>query len=153
LYFALAMLVALVGLAAISHCWGDRYTRKMRWGAVGMAVAFTLLTQWWSDSFVLFIVYEAVMMTVALALYATKFFGCNDRRGFGLVAIGIIVSLIAAIVDTQTLLAFDWVWTFDCHGIFHLIQMPGVLFLFAGVDQLCGYHGPENQVYAPIPCR
>jgi hypothetical protein len=141
LYFALSMLVALVGLAAISHCWSNSFSRKLFPLAPLLAIAFTFLTQIWSNSFVMFIVYEAVMMTLALALYTKACFRRKDARGYGLIAFGILVSLVAAVFDTQSHLKFHWAWTFDCHGIFHLIQMLGMLPLFLGVTQRCVTRG------------
>jgi hypothetical protein len=36
------------------------------------------------------------------------------------------------------------VWTFDGHGLFHLVQLVGLVFLVAGLDRLLARPAPET---------
>ena len=42
-------------------------------------------------------------------------------------------TLVAAAVDTQSTLRLQCIWAFDNHGIFHLIQMLGLLIISLGL--------------------
>lgn len=133
LYFALGLLVALVALAAISHGWGNDTGRRLVPVGIGIAFVFSATTQIWSDSFLLFVGYEAVMMTIALILYVICLWIPDKQRGAGFLAAGVFLSLIAAAVDSQTTWRPQFIWTFDSHGIFHLIQMMGLLMISIGL--------------------
>ena len=133
IYFALGLLVALIALAAISHFGHENISRRLLPAGIGIAFIFFAITQIWSDSFLLFVVYEAIMMMFALALYV-RCIGCPIRyRGAGFLAAGVLLTLIAAAVDTQSTLRLQFVWAFDNHGIFHLIQMLGLLIISVGL--------------------
>ena len=41
--------------------------------------------------------------------------------------------IVAAAIDTQSSLQLTFIWTFNNHGIFHLIQMLSLLLLTIGV--------------------
>ena len=135
LYFALALLVALVALAAVAHFGHENLSRRLLPASIGLAFVFFIVTQLWSDSFLLFVAYEAVMMLCALGLYVACLWCPNRQRGAGSLAIGVFLTLIAAAVDTQSTLRIQFIWDFDNHGIFHLIQMLGLLIIATGLSR------------------
>jgi len=133
LYFALGLLVALVALAAVAHFGHENFSRRLLPASIGFAFVFFIVTQLWSDSFLLFVAYEAVMMMCALALYVACLWVPNRQRGSGALALGVFLTLLAAAVDTQSTLRMQFIWAFDNHGIFHLIQMLGLLIISIGL--------------------
>ena len=135
LYFALGLLVALVALSAVAHIGRENISKRLLPVASGFAFVFALVTQLWSDSFLLFVAYEAIMMTFALSLYVACLWGSNRRRGSGALALGVLLTIAAAAIDTQTTMRMNIVWEFDNHGIFHLIQMLGLLIISVGLVQ------------------
>ena len=135
IYFMLGLLVALIALAAIAHLGHDATCRRLVPAGIGVAFVFSAITQFWGNSFLLFVAYEAVMMSIALGIYLVCFWLPCKRRGSGWLALGILFTLVAAAVDTQSTLRLQWFWTFDNHGIFHLIQMVGLLIITTGLCQ------------------
>lgn len=133
LYFALGLLVALVALASFAHLGHGNISRGLVPASIGLAFVFSAITQLWSDSFLLFVAYEAVMMTFALGIYIACLWCPVERRGAGLLALGVLLTLVAAAVDTQSTLRLQCIWAFDNHGIFHLIQMLGLLIISLGL--------------------
>jgi hypothetical protein len=98
--------------------------------ATGMTFyAITLLV---SGSFIVFILYEAIVMLFALVSYIILSIR-KKRNGYPLMALGIIVSMIAAVCQTINSIGFRFFWEFDNNGLFHLIQMPGILLLLSGL--------------------
>jgi hypothetical protein len=138
----LGLLVSFVSLAAVSHYWNGRLGKQLLPVGFVIAMVFTMITQIGSNSFLLFVAFEAVMMTLALSLYVACCWRPGRQDGAGFIAVGILLTLIAAAVDTQSGLRFDCIWTFDNHGVFHLIQMVAVLILTIG---LCRVSGPQTK--------
>ena len=135
LYFALGLLVALVALASFAHLGHGNISRRLVPACIGFAFVFSAITQVWNDSFLLFVAYEAVMMTLALGIYIACLWRPVERRGLGLLALGVLLTLLAAAVDTQSTWRLQCIWAFDNHGIFHLIQMLGLLIISIGLYQ------------------
>jgi hypothetical protein len=133
MYLALGLIVALFAVAAISHTWDDHLARRCLPIGVGLAFTFFAITQLWSNSFILFVVYEFVTMLVVFALYAFCYWSPGNRRGSGFLAAGVFVGLLAAAVDTQSNLRINYIWTFNNHGIFHLVQTLSLILLSIGL--------------------
>jgi len=48
-------------------------------------------------------------------------------------AAGILVSIIAAGIQANKSVIVTFIWRFDHNGIYHLVQIVGLLLLFAGL--------------------
>ncbi len=132
IYLALGLMMALFAIAAVTMAWNHELSKRcLPWGAA-VAIGFFATTQIWSDSFLLFVIYEAISMLLALILYAACFW-LRREQGSEFLAAGILVGIVAAILDTQTSLKFTMIWTFNNHGVFHLAQMLSLLLLTVGV--------------------
>jgi hypothetical protein len=147
LYLALGVIIALLAVAAVSHAWNDDLARRFLRPAMCIGVAFFAVTQLWSDSFLLFVLYEGVTMTAALGLYLWCFWRAETRHGSGFLALGLMAGILAAVVDTQSTLQVECVWVFNNHGIFHMVQMPSLLLLAIGLHRSLGPH--ESPVDSP----
>jgi hypothetical protein len=56
------------------------------------------------------------------------------ERGAGLIAAGIVVTLVAAALQARRWLTpFTLVWTFDHNGLFHMVQMLGLGLILPGL--------------------
>lgn len=133
IYLALGLMMALFTITAVTMTWNDELSRRCVPFCMALAIGFFAVTQIWSDSFLLFIVYEAISMIVALTLY-TACFWFRRERGSEFLAAGILVGIAAAIADTQTSMQVTMIWTFDNHGIFHLVQMLSLLLITIGIQ-------------------
>ena len=95
-----------------------------------MGVCFKVLNH--PGIFFLFIVYEVAALIFALGAYIFLAIQQN-LPGACLMAAGILVSIIAAGIQTNKSVILTFVWRFDHNGIYHLVQVVGLLLLFAGL--------------------
>jgi len=94
--------------------------------------AFYLITLIFPGTFLVFILYEAVAMFFSLVVYIIL--GFRKRvHGAWLMALGIFITMIAAAIQASEAVVIHCIWEFDHNGIFHLVQIVGLLVLFAGL--------------------
>lgn len=132
IYLLLGIVVALIGIASIGFVSNSRVARRCVPPGGLVAAAFLATTQIGSNSFVLFLAYEAVVLLVALAVFG-YFSSMRGTVGTGWIAMGILISILAVLVDAQSNLRFTFYWQFDNHGAFHFVQMLGFALLALGV--------------------
>jgi hypothetical protein len=82
--------------------------------------------------FFVFILYEAIAMFFALSSY-TYLLVKRKFPGSGLMFLGILISILAAVVQAVHSLSIHIIWVFDHNGLFHLIQIAGLIFLYFGL--------------------
>jgi hypothetical protein len=82
---------------------------------------------------VVFVVYAAAALSFALLGYL--WLGLiREQPGARLMTAGILVTLIAAVIQATRLVPqISVVWTFDHNGLFHIVQMLGVVLILAGL--------------------
>jgi hypothetical protein len=133
IYLALGLIMALFTVAAVTMTWNQELSRRILPFCMAIAIGFFAITQLGSDSFLLFVVYEAISMIVALTLYSACFW-LRRERGSAFLAAGVLVGIVAAIVDAQASLQVTMIWRFDNHGVFHLVQMLSLLLITIGIQ-------------------
>jgi len=93
---------------------------------------FFLLTQLIRGSFLVFVIYEAVAMLLALSIYA--YLAVRHRRdGAALMAVAIVLNIVAAAIQASGSVSLTVIWPFDHNGVFHLVQMVAVVVLVLGL--------------------
>lgn len=98
-----------------------------------VATLFYTVTVMIPNAFIVFIIYEAIAMLFSFIVYtvlATR----NKVKGSGLMAAGILVTIIAAAIQAIETIKFTFIWEFDHNGIFHIVQMIGILILLRGLQ-------------------
>ncbi len=130
IYLGLGLMVAAVFVGAVRDLWGERASRRTAPVMAIVALLFVLAARV-SGRFIVFIGYEALFVGFALVGYG---YLAVTRRlaGAGLVWAGLLVSLMAAVVQT-TDAQVTMIWTFDHNGLFHLLQVPGLILIVLGV--------------------
>lgn len=98
---------------------------------------FYLITLFIPGTFLVFILYEAVAMLFSLVVYIILGFR-KQVRGAWLMALGIFITIIAAALQATEIVYLRCIWEFDHNGIFHLVQVVGLLVLFAGLRRDVG---------------
>jgi len=130
LYLSLGLMLGLIAVAAVYDRWGVRAAKSALPLAIIAGFAFYGITLVANGVFLVFVAYEAVALAFTLVVYSQL--AARNHRGAALVTAGVLVTLIAAVAQRT-----DWtltlVWPVDHNGIFHLFQMPGLLFLTLGV--------------------
>jgi hypothetical protein len=132
LYLSLALAVALFVVAAPYDGWGLSTSRRAVPLMLVAAGAFTLVAQLLVRDFLIFILYEGIAMLFALGVYLWLTIVRRSPGAF-LITCGILVTILAALLQTIHSIAFTLIWQFNYNGLFHLIQLVGIVFLVAGV--------------------
>lgn len=130
LYLSLGLAVALVVVAAAGDCWGDATARWLLPWALVTALGFFVASQLLGGAFVIFLVYEGVATLVALAIYGML--AARGTPGAAAVTAGLVLSLLAALVQMSSLSLRLWV-RFDHNGLFHLVQIVAVIVMSIGI--------------------
>lgn len=132
LFLALGLLVALFMVGAIYDVWGQAVARRALPIMLAIGVGFFGITLLWPGTFTVFIAYEGVAMLFALGGYFWLAWNGRLDGAWWMVA-GILVTIIAAGVQASKAVSFTVVWQFDHNGVYHLIQMVGIVLLVLGL--------------------
>lgn len=131
MYLSLSMLVALIVVAVVYDLWGEPMARRILPIMLVIGALFFTITLVLPDNFLFFIIYESAAMLFALGGYLRLVID-RSLDGGPLIALGIFTSIIAAAAQANSTMSFTLVWTFDHNGIYHLVQMVGIVLLSAG---------------------
>ncbi len=131
---ALGLMISLFVVATSYDIWGKPAVRRILLPMLAIGIFFFGLTMIWPDSFLVFIIYEFLATLFALAGYTWSDLK-KSFPGAWLMAMGILLSIVAAGVQASGMIRFTLVWDFDHNGAFHLIQMIAFVFLFQGLKQ------------------
>jgi hypothetical protein len=132
LNIALGVMVALFAAGAIYDRWGRRPARRFLRPLLGAALLFYGVTLIFNDTFLVFVIYALAAMLAALFIYIRLAVSAR-LPGAWLMAGGILIFIVASVVQGGKLVAFTLIWQFDHNGAFHLIQLAGMFVLLAGL--------------------
>ncbi|MBK9779270.1 MAG: hypothetical protein IPP55_04360 [Anaerolineales bacterium] len=136
IWMPLNLLLGLaLGLFVVGACVdlsGEGAARMLLPFMLVVGVGFFLFTLWKPGTFMTFIAYEALAMVFALGVYAYLFFTAA-LAGAGWMLAGVLVTISAAVVQATGKAGKSIFWYFDNNGVFHLIQMAGMVLLFMGL--------------------
>ncbi len=134
LYLSLGLAVGLFMVGAIHDGRGQRSARRALPLMVLAGVVFFTITRIFPGSFAVFLVYEAVALFYALSVYGSMALG-RRLPGAEWMAAGVLLMIVAAVVQATKSLHFQLIWPFDHNGVFHLIQMAGLGALTRGLTK------------------
>jgi len=126
----LAVSVFVIGVAY--DVWGLAAARKILPWMVGMALGFFIITRFFQGIFFVFIVFEALALMFAGFAYGWLAFK-GQFSGAWIMAMGILISIVAAGIQATKILSIKVIFEFDHNGIFHVVQILGILFLLMGL--------------------
>jgi hypothetical protein len=132
LYLSLGLTVACFTVGAVFDIWGIDAARQTLPIMFLVGVAFVGLTLIWADSFLIFIVYQAAAMLFALGGYLWLALA-GHLEGAWLMVAAILTTLLAAAVQASQAIVLTFIWKFDHNGVYHLIQMVGLVLLILGL--------------------
>jgi len=107
---------------------------------ITIGTLFYLVTLFFPGSFLVFILYEAVAMFFSLTVYILLAIR-NKLKGASLMATGILLTMFAAAIQATENIHFRLIWEFDHNGIFHLVQIAGLIVLYFGLKTDLGKKG------------
>jgi hypothetical protein len=132
LNLALGLTVALFVVGVAYDLWGPAIARRALPIMIAMGVAFFAVTVLVPGTFLVFIAYESLAMLFALVAYILLA-ARGQLHGAAVMALGILVSIVAAAVQANGSVSIKVLWEFDHNGVFHLIQIVGVIVLVVGL--------------------
>jgi hypothetical protein len=135
LNLALGLVIALFVVGVIYDVWGLAAARNALPIMLVVGVAFFGVTLLFRGLFLVFIFYEVVAMLFALGAYGWLTI-TGRLSGAGWMAAGVLVTIIAAAVQASWKgqeQPLTLIWQFDQNGLYHIIQMVGVVLLLAGL--------------------
>lgn len=97
-----------------------------------LGVVFYMITVLVPGSFLVFIIYESVVMLFALVAYIVM---ALKKKLFGAwwMVLGILITIIAAAIQAGGAISVQLIWQFDHNGIFHIVQMAGIFVIYIGL--------------------
>lgn len=131
LNMALALAVSLFVVGVVYDLWGYEASIRTLPLMLIAGLGFYLATLFYPGIFFLFVIYEALALSFAFCAYL--FLAFTGEAGTGFMASGVMISIIAAGLQTKKSMVFMLVWKFDHNGIYHIVQTIGLLFLVAGL--------------------
>jgi hypothetical protein len=148
---ALGQAVGFFALGAAHDAWGQPVTRRLLPGLVALGLLFLLITVLAPDRFVLFIIYESLAMALALIVYLVRAVYHPCASAAWMLA-GVVLTILAAGCQTALRATIQMIWPFDHNGLFHLVQLSGVLCLLAGLKSCLPQTGRDRPP-GPIPAK
>jgi hypothetical protein len=131
MYLALALAVAgfLIG---VIHDAAPARLPALRPPVIGLGLVCFVVALIFPDLFLVFLIWQAFGLLVALAAYAWLWRG-GRLAGAGWITLGLAISVLAAAIQGTGTASFTLIWPFDHNGIFHLVQVPGILAIAHGL--------------------
>ena len=134
----LGLMVAVFIVAVINDLKGMVFSRKLLPFILAFGLGFWITTLLFPDNFLVFTVYEAAAMLFSLCGYV--WLAIKDHPdGAWWMSAGILISIVAALVQASMMTSFQLIWEFDHNGVYHLIQIVGILFLLTGLRKSLKY--------------
>lgn len=128
----LGSLIALFVAGVVCDAWGKQASRRVLPPMLLAGVAFYLFTLANPGSFLVFVAYQTVCMLFALGVYSWLAWR-KRQAGTAWMAAGVLTTMVAAGIQASGQASLHLVWPFDHNGIYHLVQIVGVLLLFVGL--------------------
>jgi len=134
LNLSLGLVIALFVVGVTHDLWGESVARQLLPFMLGLGVIFYGVTVLKAGTFLVFIGYEAISMLFALIGYIIL--GVRGQlSGAWLMTAGVLITIIAAAIQAGEKARGKFVWQFDHNGLFHIVQMPGIILLWVGLIQ------------------
>jgi hypothetical protein len=134
---ALGLAVAWFTAGAVLDRWGPRAAGRALPVLLLLSVGFFGYASFVAKSFLPFILYEGLAMLFCLAVYLIL---CIQRRltGAGWMVAGVGITILAAVLQAMPAVVLRLGVTFDHNGVFHLVQLSGLLCLLIGLQKGLG---------------
>jgi len=132
LNLALGLSVSLFAAGAIFDLRYGKLPKGIIPGLVVLAVIFYFITVFIPDSFLVFIIYEAVVMLFALTVYIVLALQ-KKLIGAWWMVLGVLITIIAAVIQAMGNIRLELIWVLDHNGLFHIVQMGGILIIYLGL--------------------
>ncbi|CAB1063506.1 hypothetical protein D1BOALGB6SA_8289 [Olavius sp. associated proteobacterium Delta 1] len=132
LNMSLALAVSLFVAGVVYDLWGLAVCLKVLPVMLIAGLGFFGATLLYPGIFFVFLVYEGLALIFALSAYIYLAVW-GELSGAGIIAGGILVSILAAAIQANKSISLTVIWQFDHNGIYHMVQAAGLLLLVYGI--------------------
>jgi hypothetical protein len=132
LNLSLGLVIACFVVGVTLDMWGQAVARWVLPLMVVAAFIFFTITQIIPHTFLIFIIYQAIALLFALVVYAWLAL-TGQLDGASWMVAGIIITILAATLQTNERISFTIIWPFDHNGLYHLVQIVGIILLVVGL--------------------
>ncbi len=129
---ALGLTIAMFVVGVVYDMRRFSFPRILTPIILAIGLLFYIFTLIVPGTFIVFILYEAVAMLFALSVY-TILAMQGKLTGSLYMGIGILVTIAAAAVQATGTIHVKLIWEFDHNGVFHILQLVGLVFLLFGL--------------------
>lgn len=130
----LGMAISMFGVGVIHDACGVEAARRLWPILLATGVLSYAVSRIVAGLFIVFIVYQILMLAAALCAYAWMA-ARGTMDGAGWMAAGVAVSVFAAGIQAVRNMHVTLVWEFDRNGVFHLVQSLGVILFCVGLSR------------------
>jgi hypothetical protein len=143
LYLLLGTALACFVAGAIADWRGYPAGRRALPFLLVLALGFYGATRLASGAYLVFVLFQAAALLFALWIYGKITLG-ERRPGAGLIFSGLLLTLAGGVVQAMEGASITLIWRFDHNGLYHLIQLCGVLCIVAGLRHTLGPRSAER---------
>lgn len=136
IYLALSLAISCFLLGVVHDVLPDR-RGTLRPVLVGLGLLCFVVAVTFPSHFVVFLAWQGLGLAIAIAVYGSLWL-LGRLPGAGWICLGLVISVLAALVQGTAALSFTLIWPFDHNGVFHLIQLPGLAAIAHGLVQTAG---------------
>lgn len=142
LNLALGLGVSLFAAGALYDLRSGSLPKLIVPGLIALGIIFYFITVFIPGSFLVFIIYEGVVMLFALVAYIVLALK-GKLAGAWWMVFGVLVTIIAAAIQASGSINIQMIWKFDHNGIFHIVQMVGIFIIYIGLAK--SYQQPLSE--------
>jgi hypothetical protein len=143
LFLLLGSALAFIAAGAIADWRGYPAARRALPFLLAAALLFYAATRLSGGKYIVFILFQAAALALSLAIYGRITFR-EHRRGAGLILAGLVLSVAGGVLQAMTGISVRMVWEFNHNGLYHLVQLMGVVCLIAGLRHTLGAREDEE---------
>jgi hypothetical protein len=132
LNMSLALAVSLFVAGVVYDLWGLAICLKVLPVMLITGLGFFGATLVYPGIFFVFIVYEGLALIFALSAYIYLAIR-GGPAGAVFMAAGILISILAAGIQAYKSISLKVIWQFDHNGIYHIVQVVGLILLLIGL--------------------
>lgn len=143
LFLLLGSALAFIAAGAIADWRGYPAARRALPLLLAAALAFYAATRLAGGAYLVFIVFQGAALALALAIYGRITFR-DHRRGAGLIFAGLVLSVVGGVIQAMKGVSVHIGWEFNHNGLYHLVQLVGVVCMILGLRYTLGSKADEE---------
>jgi hypothetical protein len=133
LNLGLGIVIALFVSGVVYDTWDRQAARRMLKPMLAVSGGFWTITLLRSGSYLQFVLYQSGAMLFALGAYG-RLARQQQLAGAELIVASIITTMAASAIQASERVSLRLAgWQFDHNGVYHLVQIVGILLLYAGL--------------------